>query len=180
MRKIRFRTNTRKALEVILWFANKRHGIDFHSILKLLFFADKTHLNRWGRPIVGDTYRALPYGPVAQVTYEIFKCEPLALELLELDDFPFEVRNRYRLWPTREADLSRLSRSDIQALQESWDRFAELSFADLAKISHLDPAYHRAEVQGRIDIHYADFLEGENATPEAVAELEGTSRRMRV
>jgi hypothetical protein len=45
---IRFQTNPRKALEVIVWFANKRPGIDFHSILKLLFFADKDHLNGMG------------------------------------------------------------------------------------------------------------------------------------
>lgn len=65
---IQFRTNARKALEVILWFA-QRGRTDFHGILKLLFFADKHHLNAYGRPIVGDQYKALPYGRVAQTTY---------------------------------------------------------------------------------------------------------------
>src|SRR5690606_9928660 len=92
MQTIRFRTNPEKALEVILWFASKREGIDFHSILKLLFFADKYHLNGYGRPIVGDQYKALPYGPVAQTTYDILKREPLVLEELGLEELPFETR----------------------------------------------------------------------------------------
>ena len=31
---------------------------------KLLFFADKLHLNRYGRPILGDCYFCLDHGPV--------------------------------------------------------------------------------------------------------------------
>src|SRR5215216_2210354 len=115
---IRFKTNPQKALEVILWFANARQGIDFHSVLKLLFFADKEHLNAYGRPIVGDRYNALPYGPVAQTTYDILKRDPLALESLGVEDasdLPFEVRRGYRVYPKRAPDSRKLSESDLEA-----------------------------------------------------------------
>jgi len=31
---------------------------------KLLYFADRYHLINYGRPIIGDQYAKLPYGPV--------------------------------------------------------------------------------------------------------------------
>ncbi len=89
---IRFRFNAKKAVEVILWFAERRPGISFHTLLKLLFYADKRHLNRYGRPITGDDYIAMQYGPVASTTYDMLKGAPLALEYLE-GETPFEVRD---------------------------------------------------------------------------------------
>jgi hypothetical protein len=49
--------------------------VDFHTVLKVLFFADVNHLNNYGRPIVGDDYVALPHGPVPQTTYDILKAD---------------------------------------------------------------------------------------------------------
>lgn len=165
-----------------MWFANKQPGIDFHSILKLLFFADKDHLNEWGRPIVGDRYFALPYGPVAQMTYDILKREPLALEELKTisNDLPFEVRDSYRVHPRRDADLDRLSETDVDALEAAWERYAHLDFGQKTDESHRHPAYRNAEVEGRAVMYYAEFLEGEMANPEVIADLEETGPRLRL
>jgi uncharacterized phage-associated protein len=179
---IRFQTNPRKALEVIVWFANKRPGIDFHSILKLLFFADKDHLNEWGRPIVGDRYNALQYGPVAQMTYDILKRDPLALEELKTasTDLPFEVQNSYCVYPHRAPDLDRLSETDVDALEAAWERYAHLDFKERTDESHRHPAYRNAELAGRQTMSYADFLEGEMSNPEVIADLEETGPRLRL
>jgi uncharacterized phage-associated protein len=177
---IKFRTNVAKALEVILWFAAKRPGIDFHAILKLLFFADKRHLNTWGRPIVGDRYCALPYGPVAQTTYDLLKRDPLAMEVLQVEDLPFEVQNRYRVRPLRTPDFTKFSESDIEVLEEIWAQYGQLNFNELTRASHDDPAYKKAEQEGRAVMFYADFLEGPNADPDVIEELSDTSFRMRL
>ena len=58
MCQIEFNTNVNKAIEVILWLANKINGISRHKLLKLLFYADEYHLNKYGRPIIGDKYNA--------------------------------------------------------------------------------------------------------------------------
>src|SRR5262249_13142313 len=53
-----------KALEAVVYLASK--GIpdfDKYKVCKLLFLADKYHLVRYGRPITGDRYYAMPYGP---------------------------------------------------------------------------------------------------------------------
>lgn len=170
---ILYRVSPHKALAVILWFAKKRPGIDFHSILKLLFYADKYHLNNYGRPIVGDRYVALPYGPVAQMTYDILRGEPLALEALRTSELPFEVRDTFEVHLTiREVSFDKLSDSDVEALQHAWDEYSHLDFNALTRCTHADPAYQNAEGQ---TIQYEDFLEDQNKTAEILEDLRETA-----
>jgi len=177
--RIQFRTNIRKALEVILWCADKRGAVDFHTVLKVLFGADLFHLNEYGRPIVGDTYNALPYGPVPQTTYDLLKREPLALEELGTAKLPFEVEG-YTVRPERGPDLTVFSRSDLEALENGWKRFGALGFSARTHESHQHAAWRNAFEAGRQGMDYADFLEGENATPEAIADLAEVASDLRL
>ena len=40
----------------------------------VLLFADKKHLERYGRFITGDTYSAMENGPVPSFAYDVVKC----------------------------------------------------------------------------------------------------------
>ena len=62
-----------KAVETILYIANKVQGTDFHRISKLMYFADKIRLEESGRFICGDSYMAMKHGPVPCKTYDILK-----------------------------------------------------------------------------------------------------------
>ncbi len=177
MQSLKFRTNPDKALEVILWLANKRPPLDFHAILKLLFFADIYHLNRYGRPIVGDQYRALVYGPVPQTTYDILKGDPLALEELGNEEPPFEVVGHYRVKPLRPANELKLSASDIEALSHAWEEYGHLSFNRRTDASHNHPAYRKAADAGELIIDYADFLEVNDQREAKLADLRETAHR---
>ncbi|UPG72896.1 Panacea domain-containing protein [Roseomonas gilardii subsp. gilardii] len=167
---IRFRPNLRKALEVVLWCASKRGSADFHTVLKVLFGAEIQHLNAWGRPIVGDTFHAMQFGPVAVGTYELMKREPLALEALGDPDPPFKVKG-YTVTPLRAPDLEAFSQSELDALEAGWVEFGHLPFMSRTEVSHQHPAWQRAWDIGRNRMDWADFLEGENATPEARDDL---------
>ena len=79
-----YRKNARKALEVVLWFANREPGIDVHRVLKLLFFADIRHLNRYGRPVVGDNYCALHWGPARAEEIEHREFVEHVIDFLEI------------------------------------------------------------------------------------------------
>jgi uncharacterized phage-associated protein len=48
-----YQMNYEKAIEVVVWLANKNPGIDIYHVAKILYYAEKTHLNRHGRPIIG-------------------------------------------------------------------------------------------------------------------------------
>ncbi len=64
-----FSFSHRKATQALNFFAAKAGGkINKMKALKLVFFADRYHLRKYGRPVVGDEYLAMNYGPVASGT----------------------------------------------------------------------------------------------------------------
>ena len=63
--------NPEKSLQAVLYVANRLERKDFHKIFKVLYFADREHLTKYGRPITGDTYVAMEYGPVPSMIYDI-------------------------------------------------------------------------------------------------------------
>ena len=172
MTAIRFTFSARKALEAILFLAgSRREGLDRHGILKLLFFADAIHLNSYGRPITGDQYRALPYGPVAQGAYDILKGDALALEELEEDPLPLIQVGRYTVRAARPCNRAVLSRSDCAALQAALDRFGALDFRARTDRSHEHPAYIRAIEAGEWLMRYEDFLDAGDGDAERAEDL---------
>ena len=171
---IRFRFNARKAVEVILWFADKQPRITFHTLLKLLFYADKYHLNRYGRPIVGDDYRALQWGPVASATYDILKGDDLGLESLGAEP-PFTVEGKFHVKGNRASDLDALSESDIEALAWAIEKYGGLSFGQLTRRTHKEPAFVNA--QGT-RMRYEDFLDDTDDKTERVEDIQDAAPRM--
>ena len=55
-----------KAINSILFVLNELGDkkSDAHKVFKILYFADQKHLVTYGRPITGDTYLKMTYGPV--------------------------------------------------------------------------------------------------------------------
>ena len=83
---IEFNFNVDKAYEVILYLSSLDEGISKMRLLKYLFFADVYHINKYGRPILGDKYVAMVKGPVLSKLYNLIKhsnknCRAMALLL---------------------------------------------------------------------------------------------------
>lgn len=79
---------------------------------KLMYFSDKTSLEKYGRFISGDDYYALEWGPVPTHTYDLLK------EAAKGGDFPFRVEG-HAVIPSEEADTDLLSESDVERLSAS-------------------------------------------------------------
>lgn len=154
--------------------------MDRHSILKLLFFADADHLNRYGRPITGDQYRALPYGPVGQGAYDLLKLDPLALEEFDEEPFPLEPVGRFHVKARRPFNAALLSRSDVAALRRAIETYGILDFRARTDASHRHVAYVRARDAGALLMRYEDFLEPGGSSTERVAELVEVGPLMRL
>src|ERR1700722_7154662 len=61
---MKFAFNDEKALEVLAFIANEKPGLTPLYVSKILFFAEKWHINRYGRPIIADTYIAIARCPL--------------------------------------------------------------------------------------------------------------------
>ncbi len=117
-RIVRYVPSVAKALEVILWLAERKRGIDLIHLVKSAFYADKHHVAHYGRPITGDIYRAAWFGPLPQVIYGLLRHEPMEMLALGTNGpLPFKIDDAYRVCAERGPNLSKLSASDIEALE---------------------------------------------------------------
>lgn len=173
----RYAVDASKAVEAILWLANAKPGIDLYHVIKCIFFADKDHLNRYGRPVIGDDYIADTYGPLGQTVYGLLRRRPIELLALGSNgEVPFRVLDE-RKWivqAEREPNLRLLSRSDVEVLRRALDDVGDLSFAELVERTHQEPAYIAAN-GGRM--RYEDLLDpADPDRDEKAADLAETAR----
>lgn len=168
---IRFRKPSPKILEAILWIADKKPGIDHYHVVKVLFGADKSHLNKYGRPVSGDDYKAMKFGPVPSLAYDFLKENGLNLSDEELNNLEDSIRfetvgKSKRLYPKRKPDLDLFSRTDLECLQWSLDSFGDLSFEELKNNTHKEPAYNAARdtdsLSNAPDMDYALLIDKDN------------------
>ena len=145
--------DSRKALEALLYLTEKAPQPSFHSVSKLFYFADKLHLQRYGRLISGDSYIAMKHGPVPSAIYDMMKAPTGRVSLPNSDEIvgSLEVRNKWYLVALREPSLDLLSASEVECLQESVDSFGSLTFGQLTAKSH-DAAWDSADQNNRISL----------------------------
>jgi uncharacterized phage-associated protein len=134
---IRYKFDAEKAIEVLLYIAERSPNI--YNALKVLYFADKEHLVKYGRLICGDSYVAMRHGPVPSGLYDIVKYARgdgfcwLEVPINEV----FGVRG-HEIVPYRSAHLDFLSESDIECLDAAIKEYGHLSFGRLKELSHDD------------------------------------------
>jgi len=154
MKEIIFKFDKKKATEVILYIASKTPIPDIYHVLKVLYFADKKHLERYGRFVCGDSYVAMGHGPVPSGSYELIN-ETRTSELFGASS-PFSVKGKgdvvpHKIEQHRSFDLNMLSESDIECIDESIVENGTLSFGQLKKKSH-DKAYESADQNDFISV----------------------------
>ncbi|MEP6987305.1 MAG: Panacea domain-containing protein [Chloroflexota bacterium] len=134
-----FTFNRDKAIEVIIYIAKHISDPTLHSVSKLLYFADKTHLEKYGRFICGDTYYAMEYGPVPTNVYKLLK------ESVEGDpvDNAFKVDNGREVVALRDPILDTLSESDLECLDQSISMYGHVPVWRRTQDSH-DEAWRTA------------------------------------
>lgn len=142
-----------KALEVILYLAERVSDASFHSISKVLYCSDRKHLERYGRLICGDHYIAMRYGPVPSRIYDMMKA-PLGLVANSDAAFvkdSFEVFGGHNLRVTRPANQDAFSKSELACLDEAILEWGHLSFTERTTESH-DAAWRAADENGVITV----------------------------
>ena len=133
-----------KTIETVLYVLEKTEGIDYYRLFKILYFAEKEHLVKWGDKIIADDFCALPYGPVPTKLFDAIKgktntlSEPLwkVVEFAK-DDAPTV------LLPKRPANMDYISASEKEVLDRSINDYAKELFNVIKNKSH-DEAWQHA------------------------------------
>ncbi|WPX99992.1 Putative SocA family antitoxin (plasmid) [Candidatus Megaera polyxenophila] len=137
--RIQFSINNRKAIEVILWILHRDNTIDLYRLMKVLFHADWSSVNKYGSPITGDNYLAMPYGTVPDTIYNrLIKKDAMYLEDAQLEEksLPFDLIGN-NLIPKRLPNIDEyLSIADIECLELGVIEYAGLSFEEVKNKNH--------------------------------------------
>lgn len=144
-----------------------------YDIVKALFFADKAHLNAYGRPVTFDNYRAMPLGPVPSLAYDLLKGISSRLRRHSISAFPWKRRPAPEISPKAyvyfdsktDWDEDILSESDVDALQSALMTVKSLTFGQIRRLTHDDPAYIEAwnpDVSLSSKISYSLLFEAPN------------------
>ncbi len=136
MSNITFEFNQRKAIETILYLANKVSDSDIYGICKLLYLSDKISLEKYGRFIFGESYYALKEGATPSNAYDLLKqaTSPM-FEGLKVEG--------NKVIGLREAKLDYLSESDIECLDFIISKYGLVSNVARGKEAH-DAAWRQA------------------------------------
>lgn len=126
----------------------------FHKLFKILYFAEKGHLSKYGRPITWDRYIAMKDGPVPSSIYDLLKIlrgDSIFSAQVDLTK-EFEIRYSHYVFLLNEnLDMEIFSESELDCLQQSIEENKNLSYAILRDKSH-DDAWKSSQKDDSISI----------------------------
>lgn len=141
--------NKQRIQEAILYLMNRHNNLSQYEIVKSLFLADRSHLNKYGRPITFDNYVAMEHGPVPSLSYDALKPSYDYKANFGVERPWTSIPNRAdtgknQFMPTRPANTECLSVSDRRSLDAAVATVLSLTFGQLRKLTHEDKAYIEA------------------------------------
>lgn len=160
----------KKSVQAINYFARKKNGeINKMKAIKLIYFADRYHIRKYGRPVIGDTYWAMKFGPVAETTLDTANLSDTNLDrdcLRYAKSFLAHKgeQETENMVSKGSVDLKVFSQTDIEALENVFKEFGDLDQFELAEASHNYPewAKHKKDIETkkkkRVLIEYSDFF----------------------
>ena len=147
---LKFAADPEKVVNTILFFASRCPSPTKMKISKLMFYADKLHLNRYGRPITGDTYIKMNFGPVPSMALNLMRHQAYYETASELFDENLLVKGNDVL-PLGKLNRQVFSRSDLAVMEEVLDKYGCHSATILSNASHDEPAWNNSEMNRKID-----------------------------
>jgi uncharacterized phage-associated protein len=158
--------NYKKAIQALNYLATRNGGtLNKMKAIKLVWLSDRLHLRKYGRLITGDSYYALPNGPVPSATRDVLENSQF------LDDTASEYAadfinqiDRYTFKTLSDCNMKVFSKTDIDCLDTIFEKFGHYDQFKLSDISHLYPEWKKHEsalnkkISSRFPIDSDDFF----------------------
>jgi uncharacterized phage-associated protein len=128
-------------------------GLDFIKLFKILYFAQREHLVKYGRGVIGDTFHALRFGPVPSFIYKALQIAQGKMKVeKDFESFLKGIEVNSSLIRTLEKpDMDELSESDIKSLDKYIKKYHNYKSYALSGISHNDKAWKQASKRAEDD-----------------------------
>lgn len=155
--------------ELILYILSKGTPLTQYYVYKILYFAERKHLAKWGVGILPGEFHAWEWGPVPKKIYTSVKhlkdgTRPIDKVLQGVISRADKDVGDY-LIPLRKPDMDYISESEIEAIDASYAENVNLPFIALRDKSH-DSAWEKAWANGNDEaMRSVDIAEAEGVSP---------------
>ncbi|MDR2342317.1 MAG: SocA family protein [Campylobacteraceae bacterium] len=138
-----------QALDYLANNCSNNGAINKLKALKLLFFAERYHVRKYGKFFTNDTFYAMKNGPVASGAYNIIEMKKIDKDAKEyvianiekIDDNTFKSLKKFG---SRD-DYEDLSDSAVESLDFAINTFSSIDEWRLVNKTHLYPEWKRFE-----------------------------------
>lgn len=134
---ISYKPDIKKIVQAVNFILKKNKGsINYTKLIKLLYIADKEFLRKYDMTISGDFYCSLDNGPILSTVYDLIKGTGNVHDQLYWDSF--FCKDGYDLILVHENKLptDKLSKAEIEFLQETDNKFRKYSFDQMIEYTH--------------------------------------------
>ncbi len=161
-----FNIDIDKTVEASLYILGKVTSCDMHKLFKILYFAESEHLAEYGRPITGDEYIAMEFGPVPSLLKDVIKSvnKPNPFLKIDIDATQYFDVVKYFVGAKRVCNTDVLSESDIECLNKAIDALKSSSFEERTKKSHNSAWDNAANSSYNGEINPLDMASSAGAT----------------
>tara|TARA_R110001599_G_scaffold73783_9_gene203999 strand:+ start:7453 stop:8001 length:549 start_codon:yes stop_codon:yes gene_type:complete len=170
---IKFTFNDEKALAALGFVASIEDGLSPLFVSKVLFFAEKMHINNYGRPIIGDTFIAMPRGPVPSTIKNYIDHKWDRVEKPDNFDLYISIDNSSGLRCLRVGGTNYneklLSATDRTCLGEAVEFCRGKTAKQLSDLTHFEKSWFNAPVNRPME--YEDFIDDDNPHKPEVIEM---------
>jgi len=177
---IRFGFNSIKTTQAAAHLLKRSKGVMSKGFLiKMLYLTDRELLAKRGQPLTGDQPVSMKNGPVLTRTYDLTKGGAM------------EYRSYWERYisnaPTGSTDVSlikesstdRLSKREIQTLDEIFDRFHDFTWKQLVDYCHKLPEWKNPG-DSSATIDFKDILKALGKSEDEISEIESQATESRV
>jgi uncharacterized phage-associated protein len=128
--------NVRKAAQIAAFFALKEGGeINVLKLTKLVYLADRRHMELYDYPILDDELVSMPHGPVNSMTYNFINgySEEAGWDEFISDRVAHKVGLTSSISPEQ---LDELSQAELDTLEQVWQSFGDMTPFQLRDWTH--------------------------------------------
>jgi uncharacterized phage-associated protein len=151
--------NEQKMQQVILFFLERINNVHLGRVklMKLLYYVDFDHFEKYDRPITAARYRKLPHGPVPDKVDKVIKKMETG-EMVKAVNVQNTRFAKHRLIPVNgKFDASLFTGDEISVLESVASRWADATAAEIEAATHVEAPWASTEETKAIDYELAYY-----------------------
>ena len=175
--EIGFVFNVEKSIHVILYIIQQSKGkINQHNLWRIVFEADKYHLNNHEIPVTGSIYRNMGFGPVPVNICNIIKGSNISKKHLQeagMTKLPYKYDKESQILSSSALpDHDHFIETDVEALDHSIRKYGTMNIEELRQENHKERCWLETErkdlVPFELMIENKEVLEALNEHPYGI------------